>query len=102
MCALILPLPYAAQKLRPDSVVVLWWFWVIAAYALYDLEQIACSSVITSRMAAKHPHAEASYRIVFLADKGYGVEVSIPDTSPTTVTSFATEQEAERWIAGHS
>jgi hypothetical protein len=52
-------------------------------------------------MASKHPHAEATYRIVFLEDKGYGVQVSIPDTSPTTVTIFATEQEAERWIVGH-
>jgi len=52
-------------------------------------------------MARTHPHAEASYRVVPRTDGSFGVEVSIPDTYPTTVSSFATEAEAEAWIAKH-
>jgi hypothetical protein len=29
------------------------------------------------------------------------VEVTIPDTHPTTVTSFTTEADAEAWISTH-
>ena len=46
-----------------------------------------------------HPHAEATYQVVPLADGAFGVEVRIPDTSPTTVSSFDTEAAAEAWIA---
>jgi hypothetical protein len=46
-----------------------------------------------------HPHAEATYRIVALAGGAFAVEVRIPDTHPTTVSSFATEAAAEAWIA---
>jgi hypothetical protein len=46
-----------------------------------------------------HPHADATYRVVLLADSTFGVEVVIPDTYPTTVSSFATEAAAEGWIA---
>jgi hypothetical protein len=52
-------------------------------------------------MAQIHPHADATYRIVPLNDRAYGVEVAIPDSSPTMVTSFATEQDAQKWIAEH-
>ena len=52
-------------------------------------------------MARTHPHAEASYRVIALDDGSYGVEVSIPDSSPTVVTPFASEKDAEAWIAGH-
>lgn len=52
-------------------------------------------------MPITHPHAEASYRIVLLDDGAFGVEVSIPDTHPTTVTSFPSQEAAEAWIAGH-
>jgi len=52
-------------------------------------------------MARTHPHAEASYRVVSLADGAFGVEVTIPDTHPTTVSSFATKADAEAWIAKH-
>jgi len=48
-----------------------------------------------------HPHAEATYRIIPLKDGEYGVEVMIPDTHPTRVTSFATEDAAEAWITQH-
>jgi hypothetical protein len=34
-------------------------------------------------------------------DEAFGVEVTIPDMSPTTVTGFATLADAERWIARH-
>jgi hypothetical protein len=46
-----------------------------------------------------HPYAEAVYRIVSLPDGGFGVEVKIPDSFPTTVTKFDTEAAAEVWIA---
>ena len=52
-------------------------------------------------MDQKHPHAEAVYRVVAQEDATFGVEVTIPETSPTTVTSFASEAEAEAWIEGH-
>jgi hypothetical protein len=52
-------------------------------------------------MALKHPHADATYRIVPLKDRAYGVEVAIPASNPTMVTSFATTEAAEAWIAEH-
>jgi hypothetical protein len=48
-----------------------------------------------------HPHAEAIYEIVPLDGGGFGVRVSIPDTSPTTVSRFDTEAAAAAWIAAH-
>jgi hypothetical protein len=52
-------------------------------------------------MARTHPHAEASYKVIPFEDGSFGVEVSIPDSSPTIVTPFASEQDAEAWIAKH-
>jgi hypothetical protein len=53
-------------------------------------------------VARTHTHAEATYRIVTLPKEGaFGVEVVIPESLPTTVTEFATEAEAEAWIARH-
>jgi hypothetical protein len=52
-------------------------------------------------MAQKHPHADATYRIVPLHDRAYRVEVAIPDSSPAMVTSFPTEEAAQAWIAEH-
>jgi hypothetical protein len=52
-------------------------------------------------MPISHPHAEATYRVLALDDGGFGVEVSIPDTHPTTVTKFASKEAAEAWIAAH-
>lgn len=52
-------------------------------------------------MPKMHPHAEAAYRVVSLAGGYFGVEVVIPETHPTTVSKFATEAEAEEWIARH-
>jgi len=49
----------------------------------------------------KHPHAHASYRVVRRPDRTFAVEVTIPDTHPTTVSSFPSAVEAEAWIAAH-
>jgi hypothetical protein len=46
-----------------------------------------------------HPHAEATYRVVPLKGGAFGVEVSIPDRSPATVSPFDSEAAAEAWIA---
>ena len=48
-----------------------------------------------------HPHADAVYRVVAMNDGSFGVEVSIPDSQPTTVTRFESEGAAEAWIAAH-
>ena len=52
-------------------------------------------------MSQRHPHADAQYRVVRRADQTFGVEVTIPETHPTTVTSFTTEADAEAWISTH-
>lgn len=52
-------------------------------------------------MPISHPHAAASYRVIPLNDGGFGVEVSIPDSSPTTVSKFDSEEAAEAWITDH-
>jgi hypothetical protein len=49
----------------------------------------------------KHPHADATYRVVSHSSSGYAVEVTIPASQPTMVTSFATVGDAETWIARH-
>jgi len=36
-------------------------------------------------MPKTHPHEEASYRVLTLEDGSFGVEVSIPDSHPTTM-----------------
>ena len=48
-----------------------------------------------------HPHAEATYRVLQRADSTYGIEVSVPNSSPTIVSSFMTVADAEAWIADH-
>jgi hypothetical protein len=52
-------------------------------------------------MMRTHPHAEATYRIIGFDDGSFGVEVNIPDSHPTRVTTFNTEADAEAWIAEH-
>ncbi|MBV8889351.1 MAG: hypothetical protein JO305_06755 [Alphaproteobacteria bacterium] len=49
-------------------------------------------------MAKTHPHAEATYEVIAFSDGAFGVEVTIPDTQPTRVRSFATAADAEAWI----
>jgi len=48
-----------------------------------------------------HPYAEAVYEVVPLGTGGFGVRVSIADTSPTMVSGFDTEAAAEAWVASH-
>jgi hypothetical protein len=36
-----------------------------------------------------------------MKDNSYGVEVSIPDAFPATITGLATKQDAEHWIERH-
>jgi hypothetical protein len=50
-------------------------------------------------MPEVHPHAGAEYRVVPLPDGAYGVEVVIPSSAPTMVTPFASQADAEAWIA---
>ena len=52
-------------------------------------------------MERTHPYASATYRVVRQSGGAFGVEVMIPETQPTTVTSFATAEDAEAWIVGH-
>ena len=52
-------------------------------------------------MEKAHPHAEATYRVMPLDGGAFGVEVVIPDTHPTMVTGFNSQQAAEAWIANH-
>ena len=52
-------------------------------------------------LSRSHPHAEATYEVVPLDAGGFSVKISIPDTSPTTVSSFETEATATAWIASH-
>jgi hypothetical protein len=52
-------------------------------------------------MQKTHPHAEASYRVIPFADGSFGIEITIPDSYPTTVSKFKTEADAEAWIVEH-
>ena len=61
-------------------------------------QKIACH---IGRMEQKHPHADAAYRVVRQADETYAVEVAVPDSNPTMVTSFTTAAKAEAWISAH-
>ena len=42
-----------------------------------------------------------TFRIFLMDDKSYGIEVTIPDSFPTIVKSFASEEAAEGWIANY-
>jgi len=48
-----------------------------------------------------HPHAEATYSVVPLADGTFSVEVVIPESYPSKVSPFSTGADAEAWIAEH-
>ena len=52
-------------------------------------------------MLRRHPHAEASYRVIPFDNGLFGVEVSIPDSHPTRVSTFKTKADAEAWITEH-
>jgi hypothetical protein len=42
-----------------------------------------------------------TFRIYRLDDQSYGIEVTVPDSFPTTVKSFASEEAAEAWITNY-
>ena len=52
-------------------------------------------------MPRTHPHAEASYRVIPFDNGLFGVEVSIPESHPTRVSTFKTKADAEAWITEH-
>ena len=52
-------------------------------------------------MTRTHPHAEASFRVIPFDNGLFGVEVSIPDSHPTRVSTFKTKADADAWIAEH-
>ncbi len=52
-------------------------------------------------MAQTHPHAEATYRVLERPDKSFAAEVVIPGMFPTLISGFATEADAQAWIAKH-
>ena len=58
-------------------------------------------TIMTVPMQKTHPHAVATYRVIPRDDGSFGVEVSIPESYPTTVTKFASEAEADAWIVRH-
>jgi hypothetical protein len=55
----------------------------------------------SSAAAKTHPHAEANYRIIPFSDGSFGIEVKIPGSYPTTISKFATQDDAESWIVEH-
>jgi hypothetical protein len=52
-------------------------------------------------MDSRHPYSDATYRVIRQPDRSFGIEVTIPETHPTKVTSFVTEADAEAWIVAH-
>ena len=52
-------------------------------------------------MKISDPALEATFQIIEQNNGGFGVRIEIPDSSPTMVTSFATQSAAETWIAGY-
>lgn len=53
------------------------------------------------RMSIADTTPVTTFRIFIQDDKSYGIEVTIPDSFPTTVKSFASEEAAEAWIANY-
>jgi hypothetical protein len=52
-------------------------------------------------MVLKNRNCEAVFRIFAQDDSSYAIEVVVPDSSPTTVSSFPTEADAEKWIVSY-
>jgi hypothetical protein len=48
-----------------------------------------------------HPHHGATYKLIARKDGAFEVEVSIPGTSPTTITNLPKRTDAEHWIERH-
>jgi hypothetical protein len=52
-------------------------------------------------MVLKNRNCEAVFRIFAQDDSSYAIEVVVPESSPTTVSSFPTQDAAEKWIVGY-
>jgi hypothetical protein len=52
-------------------------------------------------MVQPHPHGGATYRMIARKDGAFQVEVTLPDTAPITMTNFARQADAQRWIDRH-
>jgi hypothetical protein len=48
-----------------------------------------------------HRHHGATYKLIARKDGAFEVEVSIPGSSPTTITNLSKQADAERWIERH-
>ena len=68
--------------------------WSIAVAAGHFRHHIALMSIAETTPAT-------TFRIFLQDDKSYGIEVTIPDSFPTTVKSFPSEEAAEAWIANY-
>jgi hypothetical protein len=49
----------------------------------------------------EHPHLGATYKVIRMKDKSYGLEVIVPDAFAATITGLATKEDAKRWIERH-
>jgi len=49
-------------------------------------------------MNIKNRNGEATFRIFSRDDASFAIELEIPESPPTTVSSFDTERAAELWI----
>jgi hypothetical protein len=61
----------------------------------FDFESRSVSHISNMRT---HPHAEPTYRVVPLSGGAFSVQITIPDSYPTAISSFATEAVAQDWI----
>ena len=52
-------------------------------------------------MNIKSRNSEATFRIFSRDDARFAIEVEIPESPPTIVSSFDTEQAAELWIEAY-
>ena len=56
---------------------------------------------MTVRVAEPHAHADAVYTVVPRRGGEFAVELLVPGSSPTKITSFLTESDAKAWIVDH-
>jgi hypothetical protein len=47
------------------------------------------------------PYADAHYRVYRLDDGTFGVDVTAAGVLPAKVTRFATQEDADQWVAHH-
>jgi len=71
-----------------------------STYFLLPLGVFLTQIIVASASFSAHVYIDNQYHIAG-SDGSLGVEVAIPGTHPTTVSLFATEPDAEAWIARH-